>query len=121
VSEIFELTHQAAEIAFNDYQRWYQYISLYGNKISATDKTIYNHFYNIIRNEFMWSKRRCSECGALMYNNKEALCEGCTQEDNHFKALEAIAYMQNMKHYENDYEPEGFVSAKYLWLYGEDL
>lgn len=75
VSQIFEMSHNAASIAFDSYRRWHRRIVTY--KMSYIDKLLYGHFYNPENDCFVWSIKECSYCGAILYNSISDHCKAC--------------------------------------------
>lgn len=76
VSHIFEMSHEAAKNAFDDYLRWHRRIVTY--KMSQYDKAMYSHFYNAEHECFVWSIKRCDFCGKILYNSIDGRCRCCT-------------------------------------------
>lgn len=75
VSQIFEVSHNAASIAFDSYRRWHRRIVTY--KMSYLDKLLYGHFYNPENDCFVWNIKECSYCGAILYNSISDHCKSC--------------------------------------------
>ncbi|WP_310604815.1 ImmA/IrrE family metallo-endopeptidase [Anaerosporobacter sp.] len=78
VMNIFGLSEEAANIAFDDYKRWRRYIITHNNKISELDKNFYNHFYNKKAKKFVYKSSECLICGRKMYNTFNQDCDVCT-------------------------------------------
>lgn len=78
VMNIFGLSEEAANIAFDDYKRWRRYIVTHNNKMSELDKNFYNHFYNQRANKFVYKLNECLICGRKMYNSFDKDCGVCT-------------------------------------------
>lgn len=76
VSHIFEMSHEAAKNAFDDYLRWHRRIVTY--KMSQYDKAMYSHFYNAEHECFVWSVKKCDFCGKTLYNSIEDRCNICS-------------------------------------------
>ncbi|WP_346961167.1 ImmA/IrrE family metallo-endopeptidase [Faecalicatena contorta] len=75
VSQIFDVSHNAAAIAFDSYRRWHRRIVTY--KMSYIDKLLYGHFYDSENNCFVWNIKECSYCGAILYNSISDHCKAC--------------------------------------------
>lgn len=123
VSKIFDLSYEAADIAFNDYRRWYRYIVSHGNIITPNDKSLYNHFYDKGLQKFIYSRKKCRCCGKELLNSVDDTCNMCNQtiwgrsEPRDWVYDSALAKMTAS----NWWEPPGFESAERDWLYGVDL
>lgn len=76
VSHIFNISHEAAENAFDDYRRWHRHVVIY--KMSKCDKAMYDHFYNAKKKCFIWNKKKCVFCGRTLYNSIADSCSFCT-------------------------------------------
>lgn len=76
VSHIFNISHEAAENAFDDYRRWHRHVVIY--KMSKCDKAMYAHFYNAEKKCFIWNKKKCVFCGRTLYNSIADSCSFCT-------------------------------------------
>ena len=68
VSQIFDVSHNAAAIAFDSYRRWHRRIVTY--KMSYIDKLLSGHFYDSENNCFVY-------CGAILYNSISDHCKAC--------------------------------------------
>ena len=75
VSHIFNISHEAAENAFDDYRRWHRHVVIY--KMSKCDKAMYAHFYNAEKKCFVWSIKKCSFCKSPLYNSADEHCRIC--------------------------------------------
>lgn len=80
VSKAFEISYEAAKIAYKDYLQWHQYIVLRNNKITPMDKAMYDHFYNSEYGKFVWAMRECKHCGRTIINSADDTCEYCNIE-----------------------------------------
>lgn len=100
VSKQFNISHEAAQIAFDDYRRWHRR-AVY--KMNDFDRAMYSHFYNDTYKGFVYSIKTCKFCGKELLNEKSDYCSEC------FNKLSYIDYAQNDKY---------FHAAENHWLYG---
>lgn len=105
VMNIFGLSEEAANIAFDDYKRWRRYIVTHNNKMSELDKKLYKHFYNQRAKEFVYKNGECTICGRKLYNTNTRDCGICT--------LPRYAYSKF------DELDNQLLIAENYWLYGE--
>ena len=123
VSRAFEISYEAAKIAFEDYLRWRHYIVLRNNKITPVDKAMYDHFYSEDYNKFVWSIKKCKHCGREFINSADDACEYCNIEL--WGLSEPMDWPCESAPVEpkvsNWWEPPGFDDAERQWLYGSDL
>lgn len=75
VSKVFEISNDAAGIAFDDYHRWYRHVIKY--KMTCVDKVMYAQFYDSEKECFVWSIKKCDFCGMLLYNSHSNHCAHC--------------------------------------------
>lgn len=75
VSKIFQVSHEAAIHAYNDYRRWYRHVIKY--KMTGLDKAIYSQFYNTEYDGFVYSIKNCDFCGKVLYNSHSDHCKLC--------------------------------------------
>lgn len=75
VSKVFEISNDAAGIAFDDYHRWYRHVIKY--KMTYVDKLMYAQFYDADQDAFVWSIKKCDFCGTLLYNSHSNHCAHC--------------------------------------------
>lgn len=108
VAKLFEISLQAADIAFNDYRRWRRYIAYY--KMSVADTDIYNHFYNKKQGKFIWSIQECDFCGKRLYNTNI--------NSSHFCDVPELHIVKNSSRYSYDSPSKDFLRAEEQWLYG---
>lgn len=85
VMKYFDLSEMAANIAFNDYRKWHRDVSIKG--MTATDKEMYNHFYQPSVNKFIWKVQRCDFCFSEDAYNGEILCPTCKIHELRKKTL----------------------------------
>ena len=81
VSHAFDISHEAAENAFDDYRRWHRHVVMY--KMSQYDKAMYAHFFDDKKKCFVWSIKKCDFCGKTLYNSIENHCSICTLPPAH--------------------------------------
>lgn len=100
VAKQFNISFEAASIAFDDYRRWHRK-AVY--KMDSFDKAMYNHFYNEEIKGFAYSIKKCKLCGKELVNTGQDNCPSC-------RVRVAPRF--------NTYEEEGFRQAESYWLYG---
>ncbi len=100
VSRLFNISLEAAEIAFDDYRRWHRKVVY---KMNGFDKNMYAHFYNENIKGFAYSIKKCKLCGKELINDKSDYCDHC------FNRLSYIDHIKNDKYYN---------AAENHWLYG---
>ncbi len=105
VMNLFGLSEEAADIAFNDYKRWRRFIVTHNNKMNETDEVLYNHFYNKRIKKFVYQTSECVICGRKMYNTFDPDCGVCTLPRYSYSAFNELD--QQLQVAENS------------WLYGE--
>lgn len=76
VAHLFKLSYEASVNAFDDYRRWHRHIVTF--KMSASDKKMYNQFYNADKDCFIWNIKQCDFCGKTLYNSHDNHCKICT-------------------------------------------
>lgn len=106
VSKLFNISQQAADIAFKDYCQWRRYVGYY--KMAKYDIDIYNHFRDSKLDKFVWSVKECYFCGKKIYNDCRHFCE-IPRED---------PTQQTAKQYQYTPPSEDFLKAEDQWLYG---
>lgn len=100
VAKLFNISFEAALIAFDDYRRWHRR-AVY--KMDEFDKAMYSHFYNEKYKGFVYSVKTCKFCGKELLNEKSDYCDSC------FNKLSYIDYAKKDKY---------FYAAENTWLYG---
>lgn len=75
VAKLFQLSQEAAQYTFDDYRRWYR--RTVTHKMTPYDKAMYNYFYNSVQDCFVYSVKRCEDCGTELYNSGHTLCNKC--------------------------------------------
>lgn len=105
VMNIFGLSEEASNIAFDDYRRWIRYIVTHNNKMSELDKKLYKHFYNQRAKKFVYKLNECMLCGRKMYNTFDKDCGACTLPRYSYSRFDEL---------ENQ-----LLIAENTWLYGE--
>lgn len=106
VSKLFEISLQAADIAFNDYRRWRRLLAYY--KMNSFDKAMYIHFYNKKQEKFIWSIGKCDFCGKLLYNLNKDSSHVCSLPKEKKRSI----YLDNIV-------DEEFLRAEHHYLYGD--
>lgn len=105
VMNLFELSEEAANIAFNDHKRWRLYLVTHNNKMSEIDNVLYHHFYNRKVQKFVYRSCECMICGRKMYNTYDRDCGICTLPRYSYSSF-------------NELDRQLLV-AENNWLYGE--
>jgi hypothetical protein len=100
VARLFNISIEAAQIAFDDYRRWHRR-AVY--KMDGFDKAMYSHFYNEKHKGFVYNIKTCMFCREELLNEKSDYCEHC------FNKLSYIDYAKKDKY---------FYAAENTWLYG---
>ena len=77
VSFIFQISEEAAQIAYEDYLRWHEELLLRERRMTALERDMYYHFYRAEQDCFVWNVKTCDFCGATLYNSYENHCRGC--------------------------------------------
>lgn len=110
VSQVFEMSHDAASIAFDDYRRWHRRVVTY--KMTYLDKLMYAHFYDSENDCFVWSTKECDFCGKILYNSRAAHCKHCVvpEFENSYSRSQQIP-MHNI-------DMRVFRRLENQWLYG---
>lgn len=72
VSNLFGLTNEAADYAFQDFRRWHRHITYH--KMNEIDKAMYLHFYDEKHKKFVYSIKECGICGRQLINFSESSC-----------------------------------------------
>lgn len=101
VSNLFNISYEAAQYAFNDYRRWHRR-TIY-HKMTPFDKTIYSYFYDKGQDKFIYNLKECIYCKRKIYNTQSAICGPCN-----------VLYRYR-------YTPQqdmDFLIAESNWLYG---
>lgn len=65
VAQIFNISEEAADYAFQDYRRWHRVAV---KRMTQLDKNIYQHFYHEEQKKFVYSITYCYDCGEVIYN-----------------------------------------------------
>jgi hypothetical protein len=102
VANLFEITNEAAQYAFDDYRRWHKWTVFH--KMNDYDKIMYSHFYNRDQNGFVYKINRCSYCDTLIYNSHEITCKKCRAPLHTYSAT--------------NHHTQDFMVAESQWLYG---
>lgn len=105
VSNLFGLTYEAADYAFQDYRRWHRHVVYH--KMNDFDKAMYHHFYDIDKKCFVYNKKECSLCGRTLINSTFDCCAV------HQNSLEPRIY------YHPDSLEQSLLVAEKEWLYGQ--
>lgn len=75
VSQLFNISEEAADYAFRDYRRWHR-IAVY--RMNIVDKAMYEHFYKKEIQKFVYSITYCYDCDELLYNQPDIhQCHRC--------------------------------------------
>lgn len=115
IVKIFDVSVEAATIAFDDYRKWRRKYST--RKISTIDKLTYYHFYNKEQDMFIWNHSICKACNHEVYNTLECICENCNHLSKQIKMTERLSYIRtSCQNSQTDYE---LGQAEQHWLYGD--
>lgn len=104
VSEVFHISLEAADYAFQDYRRWRR-LAVY--HMSALDWEMYRHFWNKNCKKFVYSMTYCYDCDELLYNQPNVhRCPKCE-------------YRHRMTHIRNckDIFDEEYDDTKSIWYH----
>lgn len=101
VAKTFNISHEAAQIAFNDYRRWHRW-TVY-HKMNEFDKAMYAHFYNKDAKCFVYNIKKCAYCESEIYNANDVVCKKCNTPSHAYLSRQVL---------EDD-----FVIAESQWLY----
>ncbi len=101
VAKLFNMSHEAALYAFNDYRRWHRW-TVY-HKMNDFDKAMYQHFYNEKQDCFVYSIRKCNDCSAVIYNSPYETCKS--------EKCNKVAFI-------NFGADRDLIAAENNWLYG---
>lgn len=63
VSFIFQISEEAAQIAYEDYLRWHEELLLRERRMTALERDMYYHFYRAEQDCFVWNVKTCDFCG----------------------------------------------------------
>lgn len=77
VSFIFQISEEAAQIAYEDYLRWHEELLLRERRMTALERDMYYIFTGQKQDCFVWNVKTCDFCGATLYNSYENHCRGC--------------------------------------------
>ncbi|RDY30371.1 ImmA/IrrE family metallo-endopeptidase [Lachnotalea glycerini] len=115
VASIFDLSIEAASIAFDDYRKWRRKFA--AHKLSCADKLTYYYFYDSNQDLFIWKQTVCPACGKTAYNTLDNICSKCSHVTKQIKVIEKLSYMRTSN--ENLLQDENFKKAERNWLYGD--
>lgn len=105
VMNVFDLSEEASNIAFDDYRRWIRYIVTHNQKMSELDAKLYKHFYSSKAKKFVYKINECMLCGRKMYNSFENDCGVCTLPRYSYSRFDEL--------------DNQLLIAENNWLYGE--
>lgn len=115
IVKIFDISVEAATIAFDDYRKWRR---KYAHKISTIDKLTYYHFYNKEQDMFIWNHHICKACNQEVYNTLELTCCDCNHLSKQIKMTERLSYIRtSCQTSRSDCELK---HAEQYWLYGDN-
>lgn len=80
VAGLFDLSAEAAGYAFESYRRWRRVILARHNKITALDKSMYEHFYDKEEKRFIYVRKKCRDCGGFYTNSSDSRCPSCDRD-----------------------------------------
>lgn len=105
VMNLFRLSEEAANIAYNDYKRWRLYIVTHNNQMGEIDNVLYKHFYNTKARKFVYCSSECMICGRKMYNTFDKDCGVCSLPRYSYSSFSEL--------------DRQLLIAENTWLYGE--
>lgn len=115
VARIFDISIEAATIAFDDYRKWRRYHT--SRNMSTTDKLTYYHFYDKEQKLFIWNQSVCKACGKTAYNSIDYVCEKCNHITKQIIAKEKLSYIRTA--YQESLQDNDLKKAENNWLYGD--
>lgn len=105
LSNLFDISLECAEYAYENYERWYYSVKKYG--MSDVDKKMYHHFFDSDLKQFIFKKFECVYCDTTIVNTSKPFCYKCDKKpSSNFSILDG----PNMD----------LVMAENHWLYGFD-
>ena len=82
VSDIFLISLEAADYAYQDYRRWHR-LAIY--RMSCLDQDMYDHFWNEEYGKFVYCETYCYDCEEPIYNQPGAhRCNKCSRKKRQF-------------------------------------
>jgi hypothetical protein len=115
VAKLFDLSIEAATIAFDDYRKWRRKFT--SHNISLADKLTYYHFYNEEKDLFIWNRCTCKACQNPAYNSWNQICDSCNHITKQIKVSEKLSYIRTS--YQEDLLDDDLKKAERNWLYGD--
>lgn len=88
VAKVFKISQEAARYAFDDYRRWHHGIVCRQNRMTSLDRAMYYHFYDGEHKCFVFSRKKCVDCGQEIINSVADRCPKCERTRN-FRLLYA--------------------------------
>lgn len=82
VAKVFAISQEAARYAFDDYRRWHRGIVCHQNKMTTLDRAMYYHFYDPEYKGFVFSRKKCVDCGKEIINTVSDRCPRCEKNKN---------------------------------------
>ena len=114
IAKLFNISLQAADIAFTEYRRWHRMAAY---KMNFVDKEIYQHFYNKDEDKFVCFPRYC-DCGAEVTNRKYNCCNHCLYIPPTKRVVQEEPALVSL--FNSQKEKNIFAKAEHHWLYGND-
>jgi hypothetical protein len=115
VANIFDLSIEAATIAFDDYRKWRRYHATHA--MSSIDKLTYYHFFDTELKLFIWNKANCKACGSPAYNTVDGICHKCNHVTKQVTANETLSIIRAT--HPKDAVEQDLKKAERNWLYGD--
>lgn len=122
VRNLFQLTYEASDYAFNDFRRWRRHMITHGHMFSVNDTALYQHFYNKELEDFVWSIRKCPRCKKPIYNDLySSRCQKCSQHESKRKKSPPFYDDPVFGLFCDERSQRNIRIAEYKRFYGEDL
>lgn len=116
VVTIFDISIEAATIAFDDYRKWRRKYTTH--KIPTIDKLTYYHFYDKSQDLFIWNQCTCKACNETAYNTHGHICDKCNHMTKQIKMIERLSYIRASR--KPSMTDQDFKKAEHNWLYGDN-
>lgn len=120
ISNIFEITVEAAHYAFADYKRWLRYRTYY--KLEALDEAIFQQFYDDDLDCFVWHRKTCVHTAKPCINRLDdcRICKDSQSNQTYPYAGSHKHPVRSSKRYSDPmFLPDGFSRAEDFYLYGD--
>lgn len=115
VVTIFDVSIEAANIAFDDYRKWRRKSTL--KNMQTLDKLLYYHFYLKEKEMFVWKQSICTGCNEVIYNNLHQVCDKCLHRSKQVTVMERLSFYRTTN--SCDEQDLYLKRAEQSWLYGD--